>query len=188
MYKTKKEWTPFSKSSKNVEWTEHGLKQMKKVRIIALFLLLSLLPVYSLASDVSGRTLVLEMQDGQLINYVLNEEPKISFAGNEVVITTNEQIDVRLLFTNIRKYYFVNTSTGIVSESTHKKIFVSMSNGKIMIYNAPVNSELYVYKADGCEVNRHRVGVDGKISFSLDEYASGVYVVKVGSFSYKFAK
>ena len=68
------------------------------------------------------------------------------------------------------------------------EMFVSMGNGNITISNAPVNSEISVYKADGCVVDRLRVGVDGKASLSLDEYASGVYVIKTGSFSYKFAK
>lgn len=39
-----------------------------------------------------------EMLDGQQVNYVLNEEPRISFAENEVVITTNEQMNVRFYF------------------------------------------------------------------------------------------
>lgn len=163
-------------------------KSKNKVRSITLFLLSSLLPLSSLANDKSSRTLVFEMIDGQQVNYVLNEEPKISFADNEVVITTNEQMNVRLSFSNIRKYYFVNTSTGIVNNLTQNKLFVSIDNGRIMISNAPENSELHVYKADGYEVYRHRVGVEGKVSLSLGEYASGVYVIKIGSFSYKFAK
>lgn len=128
------------------------------------------------------------MIDGQQINYVLNEEPRISFVGNEVVITTKEQMNVRFLFSNIQKYYFVNTSTGIKNELRQSEILVSMSNGKIMISNAPVHSVLYVYKADGCEVDRHIVDADGQVSLSLGEYASGVYVVRIGSFTYKFAK
>lgn len=164
------------------------LKSKNKVRSITLFLLSSLLPLSSLANDKSSRTLVFEMLDGQQVNYVLNEEPRISFADNEVVITTNEQMNVRLLFSNIRKYYFVNTSTGIVGKLAQNKLFVSINNGKIMISNAPENSEVHVYKAEGYEVNTHRVGVDGRVSFSLDGYASGVYVIKIGSFSYKFAK
>lgn len=163
-------------------------KSKNKVRCITLFLLSSLLPLSSLANDKSSRTLVFEMIDGQQVNYVLNEEPRISFADNEVVITTNEQMNVRLSFSNIRKYYFVNTSTGIVSNFTQNKLFVSIDNGRIMISNAPESSELHVYKADGFEVYRHRVGVDGKVSLVLDEYESGVYVIKIGSFSYKFAK
>lgn len=162
------------------------LKSKNKVRSITLFLLSSLLPLSSLANDKSSRTLVFEMLDGQQVNYVLNEEPRISFAENEVVITTNEQMNVRFLFSNIRKYYFVNTSTGIVGKLTPNKLFVSINNGKIMISNAPENSEVHVYKAEGYEVNTHRV--DGRVSFSLDGYASGVYVIKIGSFSYKFAK
>ena len=65
-------------------------------------MLSSLLPLSSLANDKSSRTLVFEMLDGQQVNYVLNEEPRISFAGNEVVITTNEQMNVRLLFSYMR--------------------------------------------------------------------------------------
>lgn len=163
-------------------------KSKNKVRSITLFLLSSLLPLSSLANDKSSRTLVFEMIDGQQVNYVLNEEPRISFADNEVVITTNEQMNVRLSLSNIRKYYFVNTSTGIVNNLTQSRLFVSIDNGKIMISNAPENSELHVYRADGYEVCRHRVGAEGKVSLALDEYESGVYVIKIGSFSYKFAK
>lgn len=107
------------------------LKSKNKVRSITLFLLSSLLPLSSLANDKSSRTLVFEMLDGQQVNYVLNEEPRISFAENEVVITTNEQMNVRFYFLNIRKYYFVNTSTGIVGKLTPNKLFVSINNGKL---------------------------------------------------------
>ena len=147
------------------------LRSKIKVGRNSLLLLLLLLPLTTLASDFSNRTLVFEMIDGQRINYVLEEEPRISFSGKEVVVSTKGQTNARFLFSNIRKYYFV-----------------SMGNGNITISNAPVNSEISVYKADGCVVDRLRVGVDGKASLSLDEYASGVYVIKTGSFSYKFAK
>ena len=163
------------------------LRSKIKVGRNSLLLLLLLLPLTTLASDFSNRTLVFEMIDGQRINYVLEEEPRISFSGKEGVVSTKGQTNARFLFSNIRKYYFVNTSTGI-ENLKRNEMFVSMNNGNITISNAPANSEISVYKADGCVVDRLRVGVDGKASLSLDEYASGVYVIKTGSFSYKFAK
>ena len=153
------------------------LRSKIKVGRNSLLLLLLLLPLTTLASDFSNRTLVFEMIDGQRINYVLEEEPRISFSGKDVVVSTKGQMNVRFLFSNIRKYYFVNTSTGIENLKLNE-IFVSISNGNITISNAPANSEISVYKADGCVVDRLWVGVDGKASLSLDEYASGVYVIK----------
>ena len=129
--------------------------------------------------------------DGGRISFPLEENPsfKYNFADSLVsCVTTSNTIDLPLK--DVRKY---TLDTQPVTPTSIDKAAaddgkMSYESGKIYLSNFKANTIASVYTADGSAVANYKADAEGSLTIPMDNWISGVYVVKVNNVSYKIYK
>ena len=149
--------------------------------LFAVFLLL--IAVRASASD--DTTLVLKMRDGSTTNFLLAEKPVITFTG-EFIKIVSEYCTVEFYRSSIRNFYFSDEDqTAIVEVVLESKAI--LEDNILFISDVPENTIITIYTIGGT-LAAMATAIDGNCSISLDELATGPYIVSFNNTTFKFLK
>lgn len=128
--------------------------------------------------------------DGSNVLYLLEDHPKIFMTSADLVLKT---INTEVLYpmSDYVKFTFGTeeiNDTQIEHLLTENKAIIKITSQIVSISNLMPNESLSVYTVDGKMVERTNASTDGQTTFSIADYANGIYIIKTHDKSFKFVK
>lgn len=154
---------------------------MKK--LLSLFIVIVF--AHSVMAD-NAPAIKLLLEDGTSHIFLLEDNPKASFNGDVLVITSKKQeISVSLDNDNVIKIMYVNFDDIHDGKDGHQFVY-RITDNKLEAKGLRPNTVVYVYDLNGKVLVEAQVGKDGSLSVPLD--GKGVFIVKTSISSIKIKK
>lgn len=154
-------------------------------------LILLMLLLLTVAGGRAQTALTLKMTDGsQNVVYLKGPDtapamvPYITFEGDDMVIHGDQEL--RVAMKDVQHYIYSNKISGVDAIGNDVPT-VEFKSNEIVVSNRLEGSETLIYSANGSLV-RSVLQKGEATQISLDGLAEGVYLIKVGSVTYKFLK
>ena len=144
--------------------------------------LLSGIAILLVAVCASAKSLVLELNDGTLVYYLLGGEtnPVLRFDGDEVMVDAD-----KYAFTDVAKFFISEENQPTAIDGKPAEAQTEMKDGQLYV---STQETVAVYTTDGRLVSRARQAGKGCSVVDASQLAAGVYVVRYGKKSFKFVK
>lgn len=125
-------------------------------------------------------------KDGKVANFTFSEKPTVTYADNQLVITTTKT-SVQYPLYLLQKINFVEVeATDIEQVKTDAKF--RFTEGTLYITGGDPGSQVYIYNMRGMTAGQHRIDDAGNAVISLQSLSKGLYIVKTNHFTFKFTK
>ena len=128
-------------------------------------------------------------KNGQVVNYLFSEKPKVSYIGDCLVMTTKDQ-NVQYSLQNLEKMEFTEIATGIddATPTADSALLFSFRSGQVAVSHAQPGTKVTLFDTDGKTVSQQTVGDSGAATLSTQSLPRGTYIVQVGDTSYKISR
>lgn len=152
-------------------------------------LLLSLLlTVCSLGTWAEGiNALMLHLASGKQVVCLLDEQPVVTFQGDELVLTTHMNI-VRYQAEDVIRFTYTAVDPSGINDASTAATSFSFDGDMLRTNSLAPKSAVTVYAADGTLVASGKTDKSGNLSLSLPRQAGVVYVVKTSVANFKITK
>lgn len=142
---------------------------------------------FSTMADEPKTHLVVWAKDGAKVAYVLNENPKVTFTEEYLVITANG-VEVNYRLENMARFtYESNNASAITNLRTGEWPF-QMNNESLLFPALKANSTIAIYSLNGTLVFQKTIQKDGEYAFPLSNLDMGIYMVNINGLTYKIVK
>ena len=153
----------------------------------SLLLLLLLLSVQkSIAQSPEYQCIVVETTDGERMEYLLSNNPRIVHNDATVMLTTNS-VSVEYQTSNVSKVYFSDVPTSIGNVKTEKGQFLLQQNA-VLLKGFDAGEPVALYGADGRQLWQHATDSDGQLMIPLSSLPQGIYIVNTNNQSFKVTR
>jgi len=165
-------------------------KTLNIMRKILLSLAALLLVGGAWAQDaVTVQKLNVHMMDGQVVTFLLDQEPVTTFEPGKLIIQTSGDAPIMYLIENVRKYTYEGLPEGIdapvVAPGT---IMVRQGKDMVALDGLPDKTTVAIYSADGkLLISRQAVGGQTTV-LPMTAFPAGNYIINAGGASFKFVK
>ena len=126
-------------------------------------------------------------QDGKVAKFGFAEKPVVTYADNNLVITTT-QTTVEYPIYLLRKISFDVDWTVDAVEEVKADVQFSVRGGSLTVRGGEAGSQVYIYNLKGVKVGQYRLDSDGNATIPTENLSKDFYVVKSRSFTFKFRK
>lgn len=140
-----------------------------------------------LTTSLSAQTLVIWQKNGEQAFLNLNDNPKIMFSGENMVIATH-MMTISYPVSDVLRYTYLPSSTGIEGIENGYGASISEDGSVLTLNNIKPGMEVCVYSVDGKLIEKQVSKNETIMQISLASHPSGVYVVKHNDVSYKIIK
>ena len=151
---------------------------MKKKKLWVLFLLMQLSTV-GLWAD-SGKSLVVELQNDRRATFVLSENPTLTFADKVLQIEVGSKSN-KFEIDNVKQFYFVDVSTGVIPVSSDELRVVSRDDNHVVLEGIGESDVVVLYSADGKVVDSQIEISGNRAEIPLASLTRGIYLNKVSN-------
>lgn len=157
-----------------------------KNKLILLFLLLASFMGNTHSANINA--IKIHNKSGSFVTILLEEQPKVTFEGNDVVLTTHMNI-VNYHSDEIVKltYLNVNDATCIDAFRTFGVVF-SFDNEVVKIQNLTSQTTVSLYTVEGMLVASGMTDAKGCISLPMPKGTQTCMIVKTPSLTFKIRK
>lgn len=129
------------------------------------------------------------MMNGQIVSFLLDDEPVTSFEPGKLIIKTSGDAPIIYLLENVRKYTHEGLPQGLESPVVAPgTILVKQNNEMMVIDGLPENTLVTVYSADGKLLFTKNAVSGQAMMLSMSAYPAGNYIINAGGTSLKFVK
>lgn len=129
--------------------------------------------------------LTIEMKDGSISSFALQEHPKVSFTDGKMTVSLR---DFSMDLANIKRWYFEAVPAGInnINYTNLKMAY----NNSVMVFEGDnlTNSQVSVYDVQGRAITPHVDASVNRVSVSLEAMPTGNYIIVFNNISYKVFK
>jgi hypothetical protein len=129
------------------------------------------------------------MMDGQVVTFLLDDEPVTKFEPGKLILQTSGDAPVMYLIENVRKYTYEGLPEGIdapiVAPGT---IMVRQGKDMVAIDGLPDKANVAIYAADGKLLFTQQATGGQSTSILMTAYPAGNYIINAGGASIKFVK
>ena len=154
-----------------------------KSLILVLVLLMPAIRVF--ADGINSMTLW--MSSGKQITCMLDEQPVVTFEGDELVLTTHMDI-VRYQAEDVIRFTYTAVDPAGINDASTAATSFSFDGDVMRASSLAPKSMVTVYTADGTLVASGKTDKSGNISLSLPRQVGVVYVVKTSVANFKITK
>lgn len=155
------------------------IRKIVKASGIALFMMW-VLPGYA-----QDAVKLIHPDDGETV-FMLNSHPKVSIAGDVVVMETDvDRVEYDYVDGMKIKFY---DSTGAVESITTEGPVFSVGHESVEGQNLAPGQAVAVYDISGKKLRGATVGADGRVEVSTSDLGSGVYIFHSKDKNFKFYK
>ncbi len=159
-------------------------------RRILLALLLSVTATACLHADdtVWGTGLVVTTTDGQKLAYPLDDKPKVTFSGRNLVLTTGST-EITLSREKVRAFSYEKipvSGINAIPETICDARF--LPDGTLHVSGCDRDSRIEIFGVDGILLCTMNADSKGNADMSASDLPAGIYLVKAGDVSYKIMK
>lgn len=156
----------------------------RKLTLMTLLLMM----VVGLWAQNTTQRLVVWQKSGEKVYFDLEEQPRTTFEGSQLVITTSKTT-VFYQLENVLRYTYEGTMTAIDGPSLKPgEIRFLQGEDKMSFDGLPDGLDISVYSLDGKLLKTLKSHGGEQTVISLAGYPTGTYIVKVGDATYKFLK
>ena len=143
--------------------------------------------LFRIATTMASNVLVIHLASGVVERFVLlEEEPTITFSGDNIVIKTSSTEVTYAMETVSYFNYEDNAATSISGVEVADGVRV---NGDIIaISGLPAGSKVFVYAAGGQICISEVANENGEATLNITSLARGVYIVNANNISTKITK
>lgn len=128
--------------------------------------------------------LVIASKSGTVTSYRLDESPRVTFSGDNLVLETISTV-IEIPVTQIDKiYYEVAEASGINDVNSDSGVSFEVIDRQLII-SSNLNTNVTVYGIDGIQWVSRSVSAGETASISLANLTDGIYLVKIGSTTHK---
>jgi hypothetical protein len=161
---------------------------MKKPRLLKLIVAVSLSWPIGLFGQTAQRCVVVETTQGEKMEFLLMEEPRLVHNDATVILTTS-LTTIEFNTADIVKVYLSNqdNNTGLKSV-TETRGKIDLVGNSVLFSGFKPNERVDVYDMDGRAVQHLTVGDDGCLVFPLSQVAHGCYILTINHQSIKILK
>lgn len=129
------------------------------------------------------------MMDGQVVTFLLDQEPVTTFEPGKLIIQTSGDAPIMYLLENVRKYTYEGLPEGIdapiVAPGT---IMVRQGKDMVALDGLPDKTTVSIYSAEGkLLVSRQAVGGQTTV-LPMTVFPAGNYIINAGGASFKFVR
>ena len=152
-----------------------------------LLLLLLLMATQGISAESSVyQCVVVETTEGERMEYLLSDNPRIIHRNAMVVLTSNT-VNVEFPSSMVSKVYLSTTSTAVENiKSTKGEI--RMYQDVIVMKGFGVNEPVSLYRTDGSQLWQQSTDGDGQLVVSLNSLSQGIYIFKTNHQSFKIIR
>lgn len=152
-----------------------------------LLLLLLLLSVHkAIAQSPEYQCIVVETTDGERLEYLLSDNPRIAHMNALVVLTSNT-VSVEFPSSNVSKVFLSSTTDAIGKVNTAEgKIF--LHKDVVVMKDFGANEPIALYGADGKQLWQQSADGNGQLVVSLNSLSQGIYIFKTNHQSFKIIR
>lgn len=134
-----------------------------------------------------AESLIIKLLDGESISFVLDECPKITFSGTEMIMTSElYETSYPLAELDNYKFGFKDASQIKNVESASEKVF--QTENMIIISGLNPQTDISVYSVNGISLFSAMADKHGEATVNLSGLPHGIYIVKYGNKSTKIQK
>ena len=151
-----------------------------------LIMLLSLFCLTAMA-DGSKNNLVVWQKDGSCVLYDLDECPKTTFIGCNLVITTTK-ISIEFPMEKVSRYTFDLKTAGIENPQGQKGVTIKQTENELIVCNLPRGKKASVFSVDGKLLCTVQSTGQEQIPLPLKQFSAGAYIIKTDDITYKVLK
>lgn len=173
-YMNEKHKTPFA---------QHGRKSS--------FMAMILCPLFCVTVPVMADDGIwVEKTDESKTGFIFNEEPVITFHGDELVITTSSSAAC-FPIDDIRRLSFGDVSlTGIdeITTGELKTPIIHIHEERVMIGGLRPGTAILAYSTGGNIVARTQADEEGNVAINLSSQPKGVYIISTSLSTFKIEK
>ncbi len=159
----------------------------RKIRTIILSLLFGCFALPSLATDDNRQALVLTLQSGETISWLLEKQPKVSFSASELLMEA-DGTTVSYPLEDVKGYAFTMISTGIASPTVGQQGTVSVTQREVRFSGMQPGTVASLYSTDGRKLQSVSIDSDGTAVISLAALPTGTYIINYGVSTCKILK
>ena len=133
--------------------------------------------------------LVVWQKSGEKVYYELASLPETTFENGQLVIRCEGQAAAYYQLYNILRYTYEGVgSTGIDLLPGEHAISVSREGNSVTYRNLPAGTTVSLYTANGMLIEQRKAEAGQKLTLSVANRPSGVYIVKAGKETIKLMK
>lgn len=138
------------------------------------------------AQSSSALCVVVETTNGERLEYLLSDLPRIIYEDSMVTLTTNTTI-VEFRPDDILKIYLSESTTAINDCKSSDGSF-SICHDQVLLSGFTANEIVTLYSADGHQLWCRTIHNNGCLTISLNQLSTGLYIIKTNHQSIKMTK
>ena len=128
----------------------------------------------------------IHQKDGKVANFAFSEKPIVTYADNQLVITTTKT-SVQYPLYMLQKIGFQLTDATAIEQVKPDAKF-RFTDGTLYISGGDPGSQVVIYDMRGMTAGQYRIDDAGNAVISLQSLSKGLYIVKTNHFTFKFTK
>lgn len=128
----------------------------------------------------------IHQKDGKVANFAFSEKPVVTYADNQLVITTTKT-SVQYPLYLLQKIDFELTDATAIEQVKPDAKF-RFTDGTLYITGGDPGSQVVIYNMQGMTEGQYRIDDAGNAVISLQSLSKGLYIVKTNHFTFKFTK
>ena len=166
----------------NHKTTQLGVRSHALLKSMMFLIMTTCMSLGALADDY---VLQVWQSDGQVVAINLNEEPRTTYSDGNLIITTT-QTTITYPLERVRRYTYVLSSDGINSPTI--RVEFSIDGETLTITGMKQGSTVMLYNTTGQLLRSISTTAQGKVTVSVSQLPTGIYVVKANGATYKITK
>ena len=129
---------------------------------------------------------VVETTDGERMEYLLSDNPRIVHRNSMVELTSNT-VSVEFPSSNVSKVY-LSTTTTAVEKIKAAEGEIRMFQDVIVMKNFGANEPVALFGIDGSQLWQQLTDGNGQLVVSLNTLSQGIYIFKTNHQSFKIIR
>ena len=140
-------------------------------------------------AQTTASCVVVDQVRGPRYEFLLTNDPKITYVGDEVTISSTDNTVV-LDAANVEKVYLsqTNAATGIQDVKASESVIVDLTDGKLDLNGLKKGSPVALYSVDGRQLYAGTASAAGTLSLPLGTLPGGMIIVKTTTQTFKIIK
>ena len=143
-----------------------------------------MLLLFVVATASAQSALVVELRDGSNTTFLLAENPRVTFAGEQLSIVSSSAT-MEFNRSDVKNWHFVDTPSSVENITAESK--AKLEGNALLISGITDDTAIVLYSVDGVAV-KHSAVTGGTCTISLDDIQAGIYIVKFNNTTFKFLK
>lgn len=128
----------------------------------------------------------IHQKDGKVANFAFSEKPIVTYADNQLVITTTKTSVQYPLYLLQKIDFALSEATAVEQVKPDAKF--RFTDGTLYISGGTPGSQVYIYNMSGMTEGQYRIDDAGNAVISLQSLSKGHYIVKTSRFTFKITK